>query len=298
MTTGSPTPPPPRPGSPRRLRSAAIVLAVLAGLAWGGFEVFDRTINSEQIRARNKLFSPDPEIRKRGAWMAAETHSEPAARMMNVLLRSNAEPSDDLRETYVYALGKGEWPFALQTLEDLLTREPSGYVRAATWLAISRISPERFAELDRSGYGPREAWDRIGLAQGWFQLDDSRGLEVLLATAVDGDDGQREVASRALYKWVRPLLETAGRWPIEASVQEGQTWPAELVADVRRRGAGLDLRSIAQGSREYWEPTERLQKNVRKITKTRDRIAAVLFAGRAPAPRPDGRGHPEGRQMP
>lgn len=297
MATSATHSPAPR-NAARRLRIVAIGLAALAGLAWGGFELFDRTINSEQIRARHKLLSPDPEVRKRGAWMAAETHSEPAALKMNELLRTDAEPSDDLRETYVYALGKGGWPFALQTLEDLLAREPSGYVRAATWLAISRISPRRLAELDRTGYGPRAAWDRVGLAQAWFQLDDPRGLDVLLAVGVEGDDGQREVASRALYKWVRPLLETAGRWPIAATVQEGQAWPPELVAEVGRRCADLDLRAIAQGSRAYWEQTERLQKNVRKITKTRDRIAAVLYAGRTPTPRPQGRGQTEGWQTP
>jgi hypothetical protein len=261
-------------------RRAAIILAaaglVAAAVAW-------QTVLSPQarkLRYREKmtraLRSPDPQDRKQTAWAIIE-RPDPVLEAFIVRGVTGNEPDPDVREAYVYTLGKLGQRRNFAAIESAIDADASGYVRAAAWLAAARCDPEHFRTLTETRRQPEHPWDQIGIAQGWFYLDDVRGVDILLHWALAGDDPQRQIASRALFKWLRPLLDATGRWPIDANVREGQRWPAELVSEVERRCAALDLQAIADDSRRHHAPAERVRRNVTRLTRVRDRLARLLF---------------------
>jgi len=219
------------------------------------------------------------EQRKQAAWRVAEERAGVEASLaIRPRLETGEEPDPDVREAYVYALGRvGAAGFA-ETVETLARTDESGYVRAAAWLALARIDADRFRQLVAAQPTPDDPWDRIGVAQGWAEHGDYRGLDELLHWAVHGDHSQRVVAGRALYSSLAPVLEAVGRWPLDADPQPGEPWPAELLTQVAVRATGLELESLAREVWSRFEATKRVRRNVRRLTGARERLAQLLFS--------------------
>jgi hypothetical protein len=187
------------------------------------------------------------------------------------------EPDIETREAFVHALGRAGRREHVAAVEFVIDGDESGYVRAAAWLALSRIDPEHVRTLLAADRPPADAWDRIAAAQARLLIGDTSQVEALLSAAEKGEPGPREVASRALHKGLRPLLEAVGRWPLDADPREGQIWPLELVAEARDRCNALPLRRISDETWPQIAAADRVRFNVRKLTNARDRIARVIF---------------------
>jgi len=249
---------------------AAVCLAAAA--VWLG-----RAASAARWRAgiERALRDPDPQVRKQGAWELIE-HPDPS------LLRSltagilGAERDPNVREAYVYTLGRVGDPQYFAAIESAIDLDPSGYVRAAAWLAAARLDPHHFRTLAATRPA-HSAWDRIGLLQAELYLGQMSGVGELLDWARRGDAAQRQVACRALFKWLRPLLEAVGRWPLEADVREGREWPTGLIAEIERRCAGLALQELADDARQHAATAARVQRNVGRLTRARDGLAGLLF---------------------
>ena len=260
-------------------RRAQLVLSVscLAMVALS-IVVFSRVARIRRSRADIliKLRSDDLQDRKQAAWRTVKRR-DPAAIAILTKAVTGDEPDDNVREAYVYALGKIGDPRHFAAVESAINSDSSGYVRAAAWLAAARIDPDHFQNLAENRDATADVWDRLGLAQGGLFLGDARGVDDLLHLATAGNDAQRQVASRALYKWIRPLLETAGRWPLKADVEEGQTWSPEFVRDIEQRCAPLDLQAISDRARRNRRETYRVRRYVDRITRARNHLADFLF---------------------
>lgn len=247
----------------------AVALAALAGIVylnWG----------RQEREALRRLNAPLPEARKFGAWIAAQEHAPRALALIAQRLSDNQEADSHVRESYVYALGRSGPPAYADIVDHLALDDADPFVRHAAWVALARLDAERFRAQAASAPPRDYAWDRIGRACGWLEVGDLRGADELLHWAVAGDDQQRRVASQALERGVAPLLETAGRWPLAFEPSEGESWPAELVAEVRARCAELDLEAIATDTRPTLLRAALVRRDVGRITNTRDHIARFL----------------------
>lgn len=254
--------------------SALVLLGVL--LAPG--------IQRHEVKRRlmGLLTSPDAQQRKRGAWGASNWNCRAADAAMIRGLKGG-EPLADVREAYVYSLGKRGRASDFDAVAGVLESDPSAYVRCAAWLAAVRLNPKRAAqELARRRASP-DPWDQIGIAQARLVLGDVGGVDDLLHWAIAGDEGQRIVACRALLKTLRPLLDSVGSWPLEAHVKEGEVWPRKLVRTVRQRCAALPLQRVARETlRTVNDPaSKRVRRNVHRVNGARDRIAAFLYGRQA-----------------
>ena len=132
--------------------------------------------------------------------------------------------------------------------------------------------------VKRTLEGSQPDWDQIGHAAALLELGDTGEASVLLHWATAGDAPQQKAASLALYRGVAPLLETIGRWPLDATVHEGELWPADLVADVRQRCRGLNLQAIADDTRIHLAYESRLRRDVARLTSLRNRLTRYLWA--------------------
>lgn len=261
----------------RSVRGILAVVGIVAALTiW--VTVLSPRAQSRRYRAEmtRMLQSSDPEARKRAAWTIIE-RPDPTLEMLMVRGVMGDEPNPDVREAFVYALGKLENPRYSAAIESAIDQDPSGYVRATAWLAAARIDPRHFRTLAQADPRPQRPWDRIGIAQGWLYLGDVRAVNELLHWADAGDDSQRQIASRAMFKWLWPLLDAAGRWPVGATVREGQSWPSELIAEIRRRCETLDLQAIADDTSCHRAAAYRVRRNVGRLTRVRDGLASLLF---------------------
>jgi len=258
-----------------------LVAAAMAIIVGGSLLLIRLTSRPAAVDARlvRLLRAGSTEQRKQAAWRVAEERAGVEASLaIRPRLETGEEPDPDVREAYVYALGRvGAAGFA-ETVETLARTDESGYVRAAAWLALARIDADRFGRLVASQPMPEDPWDRIGVAQGWAEHGDYRGLDELLHWAEHGDHSQRVVAARALLNSVAPVLEAVGRWPLGADPKPDEPWPAELVAEAGRRARGLNLESLATEVRSRFEATRRVRRNVSRLTGARERLAQLLFS--------------------
>ena len=161
------------------------------------------------------LTAEDPGIRRAAAWEVAE---RPFPAGLAAVRRALDGPERDAaaREALVYALGRSGQPEDAARLARIATGADGGYVRQAAWLALSRVSPEEARRAARAA-SPMDAWDRLGRSQALLLLGEVDGVDALLRLAVEGDADQRVVAARALTKGLRPLLDAAGRWPLDVA---------------------------------------------------------------------------------
>ncbi len=251
----------------------------LAGALGGGallatFAVALVAFGTRHDRAvRRLLGSDDPEQRRQAAWLAARENAPNALQDISRRIMERCETDPSVREAYVYALGRSGQPQYFDVLAAVIMGDDDAYVRQAAWIATARVAPDRFRDLAATPPPHDNAWDQVGLAAAWLEVGDTRGVAELLRYAVEGDPQQRRVAALALYRGVAPLLDAAGRWPIQANVREGEPWGPELVAEVRRRCGALDLQAIADDLRPHLARAAGLRRNVARLTSLRDRLA-------------------------
>ncbi|MFQ5807157.1 MAG: HEAT repeat domain-containing protein [Phycisphaerae bacterium] len=253
---------------------AGIVVTVVAWQSLLSPRARNLRYRTEMLQA---LRSPDPESRKQAAWAII---GRPELSLEAFLVRGvlGDEPDPDVREAYTYALGKLGDPRNFAAIESAIDADPSGYVRAAAWLAAARCDPQHFRTLVETRAQRERPWEQIGIAQGRLDLDDVQDVNVLLHWARSGNPSQRQVAARALYKSLRPLLDAVGRWPAGAQIRAGQLWPPEIIDEVERRCAALDLQAIADETRRHRRRAERVRRNVTRLTRARDGLVGLLFA--------------------
>lgn len=258
------------PASRRRVLSAALAAVALA--AGGGAWYLLAT--QEDRQALRLLQSDDPDERRDGAWLAASERVQPALAWMAAHLPD--EPEFDMRERYIYALGRSRRPAYFDLVAKTACEDPSPYVRGAAWLAAARLDQDRFQLAAHDAPRSPEAWDQIGLAAAWLEAGDVRGLDDLCRWAVEGTPAQRDRASLALVRGIAPLLEAAGRWPLEVELVEGEPWDAGLVAEIRSRCDTIDLPRLAAEARGRLAGDLSLRRETGRVLRARERLARIL----------------------
>ena len=276
MTTAGSSPG--NPQAPRRRGRLAILLAASAVAVSAGGWLLRLGINVRQERAVLEQFaSRDPRVRRSGAWRAAREHDQRATARIAAALDAGPEPDATVRESYIYALGLSGEPRYFPLAARAVRSDPDPYVRHTAWGAAARLDPAQFRALAGATIPHDDPWDEIGLARAWLELGDPRGIETLLHWAEAGTPSQRQAASAALYRGVASLLEMIGRWPSRYDVAEGETWPAELVAEVRRRCTGLDVARIIAEARPHAVRAAPVRQEVDSLHRKRGRVMRYLF---------------------
>jgi HEAT repeat protein len=181
-----------------------------------------------------ELDSPDPQRRKQAAWSVIE---RPDPRLTAVLAERlfGDEADPDVRESYVYALGKLADLPARPAIQHVLHFDPSAYVRSAAWLAAARIDPAWCQSLLQESPPPQTAWDRLGRAQAGLTLGDPDAPEPLLALAAASDASLRVAAARVLNKTLATAMDALGAWPLDEPRGDGAAWTPERVERIRSR---------------------------------------------------------------
>lgn len=228
----------------RRVAWVAVCTALVGGLGYGGWLLWLRwTTNA---RAMALLESVEAESRKRGAWEALSNRSKPALWLIRERLEAGAERDADVRETYYYFLGRMGYGEDWGLIERCIHKDESGYVRQQAWLSALRIDAERCRKLSEE-FEAKDRWDRIGVAQARLGLDDASGVADLLEAIEHGDEGEREIAAKVIGRFVRPLLDAEGKWPIEVPWNPEQPWTLEEAQKVRERCDRIDaVRSMSE----------------------------------------------------
>jgi HEAT repeat protein len=222
------------------------------------------------------LDSHDPEARKRGAWCAARGEAPQALNVIVDSLTNNREPDAGVRESYIYALGQVGTAQHFGIAVRLVESDAGPFVRQAAWLAAARLDIGRFQQVGDRLRLVDEGWDPVGRAAAWLELGDTRGVVDLLRAAEDGTDAERRFASLSLFRGLAPLLEAVGRWPLDARVGEGDPWPPELVAEVRRRCADLDLQALASAAGQHLARATPVRREIGRLNSTRARLIHLL----------------------
>ena len=223
------------------------------------------------------LKSEDASQRQLGAWLAADRRDSAGAEYIAKQLAEDAEAVDDVRASYAQTLGSFRNPEHFALAAELASADPSGAVRQAAWVAAARIDPAGFEELAESYAGVNDAWTEIGLALGHLHAGDVGDVPALLHLARDGEESLRLLACTGLSQELVPLLEAAGRWPLTADVRDGQLWPPELVTEIERCCASLDLQDVADRGRLHREAARLLERDALRMTSARNWIARLLF---------------------
>lgn len=255
--------------------AGVLVVGVLLAIVF-----IDQTPAGRGYQGRDALLrqmrSPNREERKQAAWAAIEYPNQALEEFMvrGVL---GDEPEANVREAYVYALGNLGDRRHFAAIETAIDTDPSGFVRASAWLAAARVDPRHFRTLAETRTETQTPWDRLGIAQGLLCLGDVRDLDELFRQARGDDEARRYIASRVLYKWLRPLLDAAGCWPAESDVTSARIWPPEFIDEIEKRCAGLDLQAIADDTRRHDAAAARVRRHVMRITRAREGLVSLLF---------------------
>ena len=223
------------------------------------------------------LKSEDPSQRQLGAWLAADRRDSAGAEYIAKQLAEDAEAVADVRASYAQTLGSFGSLEHFSLVAELASADSSGVVRQAAWVAAARIDPAAFEELAESYAGGDDVWNEIGLALGYLHAGDVGDVPALLGRAGDGEEAIRLVVSSGLSQELVPLLEVAGRWPLDADVREGEPWPPALVTEIERRCASIDLQDVADRVRLHRAAARRLERDALRMTSARNWIARLLF---------------------
>lgn len=279
--------------NPRRAaaRISPVVLVVVATLAVAACAAIWLPRLYQRRATLAALDAADPQARRVAAWAVAESPIHSAVDVIRHKLTSAGEPRPDVREAFVYALGHAGAPGDFDLVHGIAVSDASGYVRQAALLAAARVDPDRCRALLEGQAAPRAAavgsasqprstpdpWDTLAAAQARLSLGDAGGVPALLALARGADPSRQEVACRALYKWLRPALVSAGRWPLGADVRPGEIWPAGLVNQVERRCSEIDLPNLIEQTRVHERRSETIRRDTARWTGARRRLIGILF---------------------
>lgn len=223
------------------------------------------------------LRSESPAERMKGAWITTPQSADSSFELMRARLRAGSEPDETCREAYLYALSRlaNKEDFSLATAA--AAKDASGRVRAAGWLAAAKVDSKQFQVWEKTQPSPTAIWDRIGATQARLSFEDFSDISALLEAGQADDLALRTSASRALNRAIRPLLEIAGNWPLDARPAEMEVWPKELVRDVQQRFDPRTLQSVYNASKPHIAAAERAQRNVRRLTSAREQMRRFLF---------------------
>ncbi len=253
----------------------------VAGVASGGCAVagvwISALVRAERVESR--LRSPEADVRQRAAWVAADERLEECLATIRTAVREGRERDPRALEAFVYALGLVGAPGDWDLLAGVAQTHPDGYVRQAAWLAAARVSPERCGELLKGAPEPDNDWDRLGRASAQCELGDVAGVPALLELAGRGDDAQRVIASRSLAKYVKPALESLGRWPLDLEAPVGAAWRGEDLVRIAARCDAPGLGAVLASAATHEQRSREIRRKQLRLTRARDRIARILFPG-------------------
>ncbi len=114
-----------------------LVASVEALIPWAWQNCVDRQI-------REMLTAREPELRKQGAWQICLRSTGRGSDFLIDALARGSESNPDVREAYVYALGRLHMSDCFDLLLRTAREDPSGYVRQAAWVAAARADLPRF----------------------------------------------------------------------------------------------------------------------------------------------------------
>jgi hypothetical protein len=256
----------------RYIVHAIILIALLATI-----RLADRAF--KQMRTEVMLaglHSPATETRKTAAW---DSIARPDPRLRAVLVAGvqGGDSVDDVRESFVYALGRIGDKRDMSAIESAIDLDSSGLVRAAAWLAAARIDPAHFRTLAASAKPAAGDWDRLGLAQAWLLLGDVRGIATLLRVTRESDQPQSVVATRALKRDLLPILDSVGQCPAAERGLEDTAWSPSLVAEIERRCSAMPLQRVSDDLQQHRAASNSFRRDLQRITTGRDQIARWLF---------------------
>lgn len=256
---------------------AVVVLLVLVG-GYYGVRFWQHRGRAARQRATiaQCLKSPDPAVRMRGAEQAGASRSPELISRLHMACMGD-EHDDAVRAVAVAALGMCDDPNQFAAVEFVVDVDASGPVRAAAWLAAARLDPRRAQELLERHADRTDAWDRLGQAQARLCAGDARDLAVILDAAASNDAVLARSAAEALGRWLRPVLDAAGRWPLTANPPAVGPWPRELVEELRQRCAALDMVAATLETRRALDRAVVARRMERRLATGREQIAAVLW---------------------
>lgn len=254
------------------LVALAVAVPVVAVVVWGV------VVSREESAVLSLLRHEQPGKRSWGAWQAIDGQFPRAIEYIAGQLAEGREAEARVRESFVQTLGSAGRAADFPVAARLACTDGSGAVRQAAWLAAARIDPTRFAELAAAQPPAEDPWDQIGLARGCLQVGDPRGVETLLHWARAGDKDQQRAACSALSLGLVPLLELSGRWPAGVEVEEASLWPPELLDDVGRRCAAVDLQSVAERAGPHLAAARRVERDTLRMASAQGWVARFLFS--------------------
>jgi hypothetical protein len=260
---------------PRRHGLAWIAGATLLVLAGSGAAYLYTWYDREAL---SLLVARDPLERQSGAHLVAEHNTPRAVQYIRRILSSEREPYSGVREAWIHSLGVRGDVADFDLAVRMAQTDDDAYVRHTAWVAAARIAPDRFPAAASQTPRHDRRWDQIGRAAGWLCIGDRRGVDVLFHWAVAGDPHQRQMCCRALNRDLAPLLEAAGRWPLGYTLRGGETWPAEVVAEIRERCVEAELARVAAHCDTQLAQRSDLRRDVGRISGARERLARFLTA--------------------
>lgn len=265
------------PFPPRRF----VVVLTLASLGivalWGGRLALNRIQRAhERAELKSMLTSANKDTRRAAALLAPVQNDDDLLSRLRLMIMGD-EPDADVRAAAVEAIGLTRSARFFEVAEFAVDLDESGPVRAAGWLATARLDPERFSALLRQHADRTDAWDQVGRAQARLFLGDVSELDWLFAHAQAADAELRRCACQALQRWLRPVLDAAGRWPLTAAPPNGEAWPPALIAELRKRCGEINLAQEAMETREVLARSTFAHRMERRLANRRERMAKLLF---------------------
>ncbi len=259
----------------RQFGFAALAAAVLAGAIAAG-RVGQRWVDDARIS--NAIASGSVEARKQAAWRLADRGVwAPACDQMAAALADpdpNAAIDEHVREAYAYALGQIRDPRATDALLHTVQSDASGFVRQAAWVALARVAPRTFEQ--QAAAATDNDWDELGRLCGRMELRDFAAAGQLVDLARSDQVWLREVAKRAVAKWLGPTLDAAGLLPIGLAETRPEAWSSEDVAALARRVNWIDLPAAARATEQQLAAARDVRRTMGKLITARERLARLL----------------------
>jgi hypothetical protein len=261
----------------RRARLSRAVLLAALGLvpvvALSGY-LLDRQSSQRRVR---QLHAADPQLRRAAAWALAERPDRRGELELARRLDLESETDADVREAMVHTLGQLGNPQHFGPVIRAAEFDESGFVRQAAWLSAALLDAVRFRDFIADRPPARDAWDRVGLAQARLAVGDVSAVSDLLELAADGPPEPRALAMRAIERQLAPLLELAGRWPLDAPDRASGEWPVKFLIELRRRCQELDLAALSARIRQLDHEARRLRRDIGRVIGGRERLVRLLF---------------------
>lgn len=268
------------PRNPQRARRIILTLT-LAALGTGLIPITRLAMNRvqrahERAALKAMLDSPDKDARRTATLRVPGQKDDDLLSQLRLKIMGD-EPDPGVRAAAVEALGQTRSARFFEVVEFAVDLDDNGPVRAAAWLAAARLDPERFSTLLRQHADRTDAWDQVGRAQARLFLGDVSELDELFAHAQAADAELHRCAGQALQRWLRPVLDAVGRWPLTAAPPDGEAWPPALIAELRERCGEINLARAAMETREVLARSTLAHRMERRLANRRERMAQLLF---------------------